>query len=58
MTETASLAAFVQSAKASSSEAVLVPLIRNVLSAPDVFVFGELLELDTIKQVRSSLPLV
>jgi COP9 signalosome complex subunit 7 len=51
MTETASLLTFVQSAKVSSSEAVLVPLIRQVLSAPDVFVFGELLELENIKQL-------
>jgi len=48
-----SLAQFVTSAKASTNEAVLISVIRNVLSAPDVFVFGELLELDNIKQLAS-----
>jgi len=49
-----SLAQFVTTAKASTTEAVLVSVIRNVLSAPDVFVFGELLDLENIKSLASA----
>jgi len=51
MSDSTALAAFVKQAKTLTSETALISLIRQVLSAPDVFVFGELLALDNVKQV-------
>lgn len=47
----AQLAEYVKQAGALATEAALTALLTHVMSAPDVFVFGELLALDAVQKV-------
>lgn len=54
LSDGASLQPFVAMGKSLKDAAALCGLVRQVISAPSVYVFGEILALDGVKSVRTS----